>query len=67
MGDPVDAPRPIAHNRVINANQSKLYISHSGIISNRVTVWEISNQDPVPVFLRELVVGLNPFGIAFVP
>jgi len=67
VGDPVDAPYGIAHNMVTNTSQRKLYVTHSGNIQNKVTVWEISNQDPVPVLLGEVRVGLNPFGIALVP
>lgn len=63
--DSVDTPYPIAHNIVVAGN--KLYVTHSGSTSDKVTVWSVSNNSPVPVPAGEVVVGLNPFGLGFVP
>lgn len=60
-----DTPYPVPHNVAVNKSSKKLYLTHSGGTSDKVTVYSISNHNPVPVFLKEITVELNPFGLAF--
>jgi YVTN family beta-propeller protein len=60
-----DTPLPVPHNIAVTTNTKKLYLTHSGGTSNKVTVYEISNKNPIPVYLTEITVGLNPFGLDF--
>jgi YVTN family beta-propeller protein len=61
-----NTPFPVPHNIVGTNNTKKLYLTHSGGTSDKVTVYEISNRSPVPLYLGEVTVGLNPFGLDFV-
>ena len=61
-----NTPYPVPHNLVVTNNTKKLYVTHSGGASDKVTVYEISNRNPVPYYIGEVTVGLNPFGLAFV-
>ncbi len=67
IGEAIDTPYPIPHNIALTPNSHKLYVTHSGASANKVTVYSISNKDHVPVFTGEITVGLNPFGLAYVP
>ena len=60
-----NTPYPVPHNIALTPNSKKLYLTHSGGTSDKVTVYTISNHNPVPQFLKEITVGLNPFGIAY--
>ena len=60
-----DTPYPVPHNIVVNRSSKKIYLTHSGGTSDKVTVYKISNNNPVPVYLKEITVELNPFGLAF--
>lgn len=60
-----DTPFAVPHNIAITPNSKKLYLTHSGATSDKVTVYKISNRHPVPVFLKEITVELNPFGIDY--
>ncbi len=60
-----NTPYPVPHNVAVNTSSRKLYLTHSGGTSDKVTVYEISNHNPVPVYIKEITVGLNPFGLAF--
>ncbi|MBT8382765.1 MAG: hypothetical protein HKP17_04455, partial [Ignavibacteriaceae bacterium] len=61
-----NTPYPVPHNLVVTNNTKKLYVTHSGGASDKVTVYEISNRNPVPIYMGEITVGFNPFGLAFV-
>lgn len=67
IGDPVDSPYPVPHNIALTLVPNKLYVTHSGGTSDKVTFYHVSNRNPIPVFAGEVTVGLNPFGISFVP
>jgi len=58
---------PIAgpHNIALTPNGRKLYLTHSGATANKVTVYRVSDSNPVPVLLTTIEVGLNPFGLSF--
>jgi DNA-binding beta-propeller fold protein YncE len=60
-----DTPFPVPHNVALPTSAKKLYLTHSGATSDKVTVYQISQRHPVPVFLKEITVELNPFGIAY--
>ena len=60
-----DTPYSVPHNIAFPTNAKKLYLTHSGAASDKVTVYRISNKHPVPEYLTEITVGLNPFGLAY--
>jgi DNA-binding beta-propeller fold protein YncE len=60
-----DTPYPVPHNIVVTKND-KLFLTHSGGTSNKVTIFDVTTTDPVPVLRGEVTVGLNPFGLAYV-
>ena len=61
----VDTPYAVPHNIALAPNGDKLYITHSGGTSDKVTVYDTVND--VPVFIGEVTVELNPFGLSYVP
>lgn len=61
-----DTPYAVPHNVVVSKN-NKLFLTHSGGTSDKVTIYEVSTHDPVPTLIGEVTVGLNPFGLAYVP
>jgi DNA-binding beta-propeller fold protein YncE len=67
IGPAVDTPYPQPHNVALTPDGLKLYLTHSGPGSNKVTIYTISKKNPTPVLSGEVVVGENPFGIAYVP
>lgn len=60
-----NTPYPVPHNIALTPSSMKLYLTHSGGTSDKVTVYKISNHDPIPEFANEITVGLNPFGLAY--
>jgi YVTN family beta-propeller protein len=67
IGDPVDTPYPVPHNIALTLVPGKLFLTHSGGTSDKVTFYDVNNRNPVPVYAGEVTVGLNPFGLSFVP
>jgi YVTN family beta-propeller protein len=65
IGSPVNTNNPTPHNIVINADGSKLFLTHSGATSKAVIVYKISAANPQPVYVTTLTTDLNPFGIAY--
>ncbi len=61
-----DTPYPVPHNLVVTKNK-KLFLTHSGGASDKVSIYAVSAADPVPTLIGEVTVGLNPFGLAYVP
>ncbi len=61
-GPIVNTPYPTAHNLAINASDTKLFVTHSGGTSDKLTIYDL---DPNPVFSSEITVGTNPFGLAY--
>jgi DNA-binding beta-propeller fold protein YncE len=61
-----DTPYPVPHNIVLTANGRTIYVTHSGA-SDKVTFYKTRANDPVPVFAGEVTVGMNPFGITYIP
>jgi len=60
-----DTPFAVPHNIVVTKND-KLFLTHSGGASDKVTVYAVSTDEPIPVLIGEVTVGLNPFGLAYV-
>jgi DNA-binding beta-propeller fold protein YncE len=67
IGEATDTPYPVPHNIALTPNSHKLYLTHSGGAADKVTVYTMTGTDPVPVLAGEFTVGLNPFGLAYVP
>ncbi|MFN2206244.1 MAG: YncE family protein [Candidatus Promineifilaceae bacterium] len=65
--DSVDTPYPVPHNIALTPSGDKLYVTHSGGASDKVSIYSASKSEPVPVLLGEVTVELNPFGLAYVP
>lgn len=67
LGEAADAPFAVPHNVALTTNGLRLFLTHSGGASDKVTFYAVSAARPVPVLLGEATVGLNPFGIVHVP
>lgn len=67
IGSPVDTPFATPHNIALTPNGRKLYLTHSGPTSTKVTVFTTSEKDPTPVYSTTVDVGLNPFGLTYAP
>jgi DNA-binding beta-propeller fold protein YncE len=63
----IDTPYPVPHNIALTTSGDKLYVTHSGGASDKVSIYTASRSEPVPVLLGEVTVELNPFGLALVP
>lgn len=63
----VVAPYAVPHNIALTPNGRKLYLTHSGGTSDKVTVYETHSVTGIPGYLGEVTVGLNPFGLDYVP
>ena len=67
IGDPTPTPFPVPHNLALTPNNKKLYVTHSGD-SDKVTVYTMDGfLSPFPVYETEITVGMNPFGLSYVP
>jgi DNA-binding beta-propeller fold protein YncE len=62
----VDTAYAVPHNVVVTPARN-VFVTHSGATSDKVTVYSVSKNHPVPVATGEVTVGLNPFGLAYVP
>lgn len=62
-----DTPYPVPHNIAVTARGEKLYVTHSGGTADKVSIYSAANRSPVPVLIGEVTVGLNPFGLVYVP
>ncbi len=62
----VDTAYAVPHNIAATPNRT-LFVTHSGAASDKVTVYAVSASAPLPQPIGEVTVGLNPFGIAYVP
>lgn len=60
-----DTPFPVPHNIALPTSAKKLYLTHSGATADKVSIYRVSNKHPVPVLLKDITVGLNPFGLTF--
>lgn len=62
----VDTPYAAPHNIALTPAGDRLYVTHSGGTSDKVSIYEIGS-DHVPVLVGEVTVALNPFGLSYVP
>lgn len=67
LRDVDDTPYPVPHNIAVTDNAAKLYITHSGGGQNKVSVFNLTGRKGEPVFVTEVTVGFNPFGLAYIP
>jgi DNA-binding beta-propeller fold protein YncE len=65
VGPPADSPYGVPHNIALTPDKQKLYLTHSGP-NDKVTIYRTGPGDPVPEYVSEVTVGMNPFGIAHV-
>ncbi|MDX1436306.1 MAG: YncE family protein [Anaerolineales bacterium] len=63
----VDTPYAVPHNIALTSNGKKVFITHSGATSDKVTIYTSSPTSGLPSLSGEVTVGLNPFGLAFIP
>ena len=61
-----DTPYAVPHNIATTPNGRKVYVTHSGVAADKVTVYSATRRDPVPQLIKEITVGINPFGITYV-
>jgi DNA-binding beta-propeller fold protein YncE len=64
--DRIDTPFATPHNIAVSADQTKLYLTHSGAEATQVSIFDITGPDGVPVLIDTVETDLNPFGIAAV-
>jgi YVTN family beta-propeller protein len=62
-----DTQYPVPHNIALTPDGNTIYVTHSGPTSDKVTIYTTDANDPRPVFTGEVTVGLNPFGITYLP
>lgn len=67
IGSAVASPYPVPHNIALTQSPGKLYLTHSGSTSDKVTFYDVSYTEPIPAYVGDVTVGLNPFGLAYVP
>jgi DNA-binding beta-propeller fold protein YncE len=63
----VDTPYPVPHNIALTPSGRKLFVTHSGAAADTVSIYAASAGNPRPILVGEVTVGLNPFGLSFVP
>lgn len=61
---PLDTTIEIPHNVVVNEAGTKLYVTHSGMTANTVTVYAIAPDESLSL-LETVTVENNPFGLAY--
>ena len=67
VGDAVDSPYPVPHNIALNRSGRLLYLTHSGAAADKVTIYRVTGAGRHIAYDSEVTVGLNPFGLAYVP
>ena len=58
---------PAPHNIALNGNGRKVFVTHSGATANQVSIYTLADPDLGLGSTTVVEVGLNPFGVAFVP
>ena len=67
LGNAVTSPYSVPHNIALTQSPGKLYLTHSGSNSDNVTFCDVSYAEPIAAYAGVVTVGLNPFGLAYVP
>ena len=62
-----DTQFPVPHNLALTPNGKQLYVTHSGATSDQLSICSMTTSNPVPTCDSSVTVGLNPFGLAYVP
>lgn len=65
--DAIDTPFAVPHNIALTPNSRKIYVTHSGGTADKVSIHTLSGHNPLPTSTTSVTVGLNPFGLAYVP
>lgn len=65
VGNPTDTPFPVPHNVAVSSNGRRVAVTHSGGTADKLSLYLV--EKGAPSLLASATVGLNPFGIAFVP
>ena len=65
IGEPTHTPFAVPHNLALTRRGRKLYVTHSGATSDKVSVFRVSRRGNL-TFETSVDVGLNPFGLAIV-
>ncbi|MEZ5082361.1 MAG: YncE family protein [Bacteroidales bacterium] len=61
----VNTPFPVPHNLSVKFNgRKKMYVTHSGGTADQVSVYKIIGNNGIPLHIKDITVGLNPFGIS---
>ena len=64
IGSTVTTQTSTPHNIVVNEESNKLYLTHSGMTANSVSVYTINN-DYTLTYVSTVNVQTNPFGLAY--
>lgn len=62
-----DTPYAVPHNISVTDDRRKIYTTHSGGNQNRVSIFSTVPGKSLPELTGEVTVGLNPFGLAYIP
>jgi len=65
--DSIDTPAAVPHNIALTPNGKKVYVTHSGATNDVVSVYARQNKNVPLQHAGTVTVGLNPFGIFYVP
>ncbi len=65
--DQDDTPYATPHNISVTDDGLKIYVTHSGATQNKVSIFNTRPETSLPQLSAEVTVGLNPFGLAFIP
>ena len=64
--EPTDTPYTTPHNVALTPSGNKVYVTHSGM-NDTVTIYRAAGRRGQPRLIGEVAVGMNPFGLAYVP
>ncbi|MEZ4650222.1 MAG: YncE family protein [Candidatus Eisenbacteria bacterium] len=67
VGDATDSPYAVPHNLALDRNGRTLALTHSGGTADKVTIYSVGGGGRHVGYEAEVTVGLNPFGLAYVP
>jgi DNA-binding beta-propeller fold protein YncE len=62
-----DTPFATPHNIATTPNGKKLYVTHSGATSDKVSVYSRQNKHTPFILISTVDTGTNPFGLFYVP
>ena len=65
--DSWNTPFAVPHNIATTPNGKKLYVTHSGAASDKVSVYSRQNKNTPFILTNTVDTGVNPFGLFYVP